>query len=666
MEQPHKPNSKQPPKVAASPKAKKNQPKTSAREALDNFLTRHARFTLLIPLALTLLFSLLLFDSKVSPSGDDSFYIIRASAFIRQFEYPAFQGPLYPIYLGIFIGLAGFNLTLLKTASLLCMLGVVIVTHFAFKNRVPASVGLLILLFFSVNSFILGFASQTYSEAFYMLIQALLLLAFFRLFIDREETLPLKKDIGRHALLAGILLALVLTRSVGFTAFFAVAGYFLLRGQWRNLLLAIGTFALIYMAFTGLKYLLWNDAGLQFSSQSSGLLQKDFYNTSRGQEDLAGFLNRLVVNSNLYISRHFYTITGFRPMEIIQVKKPALTIFFYLLFLGGLVLSYMKNRWIFFTGLLTLIFLLATFIILQTSWDQYRLIIPAIPFMMLLPLAFFYYLSDFPKLKVVYWIIPILGIFMIGQGFTASVAKSKEMSKNTGKYDGLTPDWKHYIMASEWVAKNLDKKELVACRKPSISFIYGNGRPFYGIMSVTNADTKGFFRTWKKDKLPLMAYDRAILTKTQLRTEVVEHIRRSVAALILYDSLSFIIYDFPDSLKSTILAEFATAKLKPISSPDSLEAIVFSATKPPILVIPDSLLLPLIKNGVTHVMTANLRENPNKKGGKTINTVERYMSTISDKYPALMTLVHKIGDDNDEPAAIYKLNYEKQKAVLMK
>ena len=87
--------------------------------------------------------------------------------------------------------------------------------------------------------------------------------------------------------------------------------------------------------------------------------------------------------------------------------------------------------------------------------------------------------------------------------------------------------------------------------------------------------------------------------------------------------------------------------------------------QPPVLIYPDSLLIPLIENKVTHVLTANLRRNSVQKDGMIINTVERYMAYIQDKYPDFMTPVQKIGSDDDEPAVIYKLNYERQKAFLV-
>ena len=77
------------------------------------------------------------------------------------------------------------------------------------------------------------------------------------------------------------------------------------------------------------------------------------------------------------------------------------------------------------------------------------------------------------------------------------------------------------------------------------------------------------------------------------------------------------------------------------------------------LYYPDSLLLQLQNAGVTHILTANLRRNSTKKDGMIINTVERYMAFIQEKYPQIYTKVSQIGEDENEPASIMKIEYEK-------
>ena len=112
--------------------------------------------------------------------------------------------------------------------------------------------------------------------------QMVLVLVFFRRFIDNESTVSTKDDLKRHLVLAITLLGLTLTKNMGYSAVFAVTGYFLLRAQWKNLVYAIASFGIVLIVFQCVKYALWYDGGMQFSSQGSGLMYKDYYNPKDG------------------------------------------------------------------------------------------------------------------------------------------------------------------------------------------------------------------------------------------------------------------------------------------------------------------------------------------------------------------------------------------------
>ena len=197
-------------------------------EIMDTYLDKRLGWLIWVIVGITFLFSLLLFDSRVSLSGDDSFYIIRASDFIHSFKYPSFQGPLYPIVLSLFVAVFGISVVPLKLFSLLLMIGFIYLFYVAFRSRIPSTLLLIVLSALSINSFILYYASQTYNETFYLFVQMVLVLVFFRSFIDNEQVINFNQDIKRHLLLALCLLAITLTKSIGYSAVFAVLGYFLL------------------------------------------------------------------------------------------------------------------------------------------------------------------------------------------------------------------------------------------------------------------------------------------------------------------------------------------------------------------------------------------------------------------------------------------------------
>lgn len=647
-------------KAASTPEKKPVAPAVSKDllGIMDGFLDKRLGWLIWIILGFTLLFSLLLFDARVSLSGDDSFYIIRAADFLHSFKYPGFQGPLYPIMLSLFVAVFGISLVPLKVFSLLLMLGFMYLFFVAFRLRIPSTILVVALLTLSVNSFVLYYASQTYNEIFYLFMQMLLVLVFFRYFIEDEQVAAFGQDIKRHLLLAVCLLALTLTKNIGNTAVIAVTGYFLLRGQWKNLLYSIVAFGSVLLVFQGIKYMLWSDDALQVSSQGSGLLYKDYYNPQAGKEDLSGFLTRLVVNSNLYLSKHFVSILGLRTISPIMTVNSLVTILIYLLVIGSLIITYTKNKYLFFTGLLSGTFLLVTFVILQTKWDQSRLIIPAVPMLILTLLSLFYFLSERKSFKWLQFVLPVLALIVFFQSFAVTAASVKANQEISGKYGGLTPDWKNYLKASEWAATNLPDDAIVACRKPSISFVYGKGRNFYGIMQLPTYKTDVFLNNWTQDESAYMLFNYSEFSGKQLTPALFGMLKENMHAMLFAGDTVFFVEKLHDSIRSAFSEEVASAGINYISSVNNFKSAT-NAGQVMKLYYPDSLLLQLQNAGVTHILTANLRRNNTKKDGFIINTVERYMAFIQEKYPQIFSKVSQIGDDDNEPATIVKIEYAK-------
>jgi len=625
---------------------------------LNVYLDNRLSWLIWVILGVTFVFSLLLFDSRVSLSGDDSFYIIRASDFIHSFKYPGFQGPLYPIVLSVWIAVFGISLVPLKFFSLILIMGFMYLFFVAYRLRIPSVLLVTILACMSVNSFLLYYGSQTYNEAFYLFMQMLLVLVFFRSFIDNETSVSTKQDIKRHLLLAIVLLGLTLTKNMGYSAVFAVTGYFLLKGQWKNLLYAIAAFGIVLVVFQGVKYALWNDGGMQFSSQGSGLMYKDYYNPQAGKEDLSGFVARLVDNSRLYLSKHFVTVIGLRKSEPMMGVSSVVTALVYILAIASLLLSYKKNRYIFFTGLMTGTFLLITFVVLQTKWDQSRLVIPAVPGLLLMIFSTFYYFTEQKRYRVFQMSVPILVLFIFFRSLAVAGVSAKENQSISGKYGGLTPDWKNYLKASEWAAANLPKDAVIACRKPSISFVYGRGRNFYGIMQLPNYKTEVFFDNMAKEKSSYMVFNYNDFYGKQLSPQLYSMLKQNMNAMLFVGDTVLFVNKCNEATRDSFTSQVKAAGFSYISSADSLKSLI-QPRQVVKLYYPDSLLFNLQKNGVTHIMTASLRRNSTRKDGMTINTVERYMAFIQEKYPEIFAKVSQVGEDDGEPAVVYQIDYEK-------
>ncbi len=73
---------------------------------------------------------------------------------------------------------------------------------------------------------------------------------------------------------------------------------------------------------------------------------------------------------------------------------------------------------------------------------------------------------------------------------------------------------------------------------------------------------------------------------------------------------------------------------------------------------PDVLVRNLKDKGVTHVIVASLRRDPAQAGLGVINTIHRYVAAILQRYPGFLEQVAIVGNEQNEPAALFKIHYE--------
>ena len=634
-----------------------------AKESMDTKLTffektnlhfdKHNKTYFWIAFNIMLLFGLLLYDPRVSLTGDDSVYILNARDFCHKFTFPGYQGPLYPIVLSIIVKFFGISLFPLKIFSLIFLLGFMYFTYEAFKDKIPSTLLFFILFLTAINSHILYYGSQTYNEAFYMFMQSVLIFVFFRCFMNENKaTVDIKSELKRHGLLALVLLGVVLTRSVGFAVVVAVIAYFLFYRQWKNAGIALGSFLIVLLAFQALKAGIWHENGFQLNTQGSQLMSKDFYRPEYGKEDFSGFVKRFLENSNQYLSGGLFMIMGLRHRNGIDplVNYPLVAILIYALAIGTLCFTFKKNKHIAFTTILTGSFLIVTFVILQTTWNQERLIIPVYPYILMTLLGFFYYLFLKEKYRSLQPLILIPVLILFFSSIIDTIKNIENAKKLIDEYSELTPDWYNYMQASHWIGENLKEDELVACRKPAISAIYANGKDFHGIYSIPTGNLNAFIEKWKENPNEYAAF----LLDNKITDELYDDIMQHYYGRLMVTELRFIVVHNPDSLKEagTILqADF-------IDSPSKLEQLIEQAQNEVSIFYADSLLMNLKENRVTHILTANIRINPNVKSGHIVSTVERYVYFIQEKYPNIFILTQQIGANNDEPAQILRINWK--------
>lgn len=456
-------------------------------EKIEGFFKSKPFWVVGIPIILGCFTYFLLFDAKVSIGGDDSGYLMRAHRFIEHGEFPFYQGPVYPMVLGFFMLFFGINLFVLKFLSVLFIVGSIFILYKTFEKHVSPLVMFFALTLVGINSYIGLYASMTYSEAFFIFGLSLFLHFFIRNFVDTDSGSFDVKEILNVFLLSLFVFILSQIRFVGIATLGAAIVFFIFYKKYYHSIAAIGFFAAIYTGYHFLKVSLDIPDGM--STQMELLFNVDPYDATKGKETLSGFVGRFFGNSDLYLGKTFLTQIGLRPE--FSESNSMLTIIVYLLLLGSAFLFYKnQNKALVFSFLALLALMSLTFIVLQTYWDQDRMIVVYYPLLFIVLLSGINLLLNEKKLKPFRIILPIIGFILIAVSLSRTFPKLQEntlvVQKNFGgdKYYGFSEDWVNYLKMSEYVGKNLPKETVVGSRKAGMSYVYSNGMTQYGINRI--------------------------------------------------------------------------------------------------------------------------------------------------------------------------------------
>ena len=493
--------------VPAKSKTTKAAAKPGVLQRLDATFEKNEKKIFYILLTISTLFSFLLFDSKVSTGGDDSAYIERAWQLLHEGIFPYFQGPGYPVFLSLFVKLFGLNVIVLKLSSVLCQFGFVWFTYKAFRKRIPYSVLFALISFVSFNTFFQYYASQTYTETFFLFIQSVCLYIIFNIIdsIKPENGLltEVKKDYPKWLLFGFMFLVLSLSKSIAFVSIVAVVFYFLLNKNFKQILyalIAFGIFRIIYQLGTAAAF------GANDSGQLELLLRKDLYKPELGHEDFSGMITRFMSNFKLYFSLHMYRIFNIRSVDDIKVY-PGIS------YLSGIVLavftfiSYRKNKFVFFSGIYVLMLCGGVFFAIQANNMQDRLIMIAMP---LLFLVLFYGVYELARRSgtlqyLVLLFAAVMILITVGKSVIQAQKNTTALSKNLSGdiYFGYTPDWVNFLQMSRYCADSLPVNEnaQIISRKPEMSFIYGRGRKFIGQYWVPTMNADSILMGWQQEKV---------------------------------------------------------------------------------------------------------------------------------------------------------------------
>lgn len=463
-------------------------------DQLDAWGARNNSKLLTTFLVLSLFFSFLLFNARISEAHDDALYLEGGWRYVHEFPnyFYTQNAPLYVMFLGLMIKLFGFKLLLFKIFNIVFNFFAVFFFYKAFYKRIPFAVFIPVMVFVSCNYLIQYFASMTFTEAFYLFLQSL----FFYYFVKLYDALQADADPKHHLklwLMLGLFTFLIATcKSVAIVAVPSLILFFLIEKQWKQAAYSLGAFLVFKIPYELLVRLVWGSQN-QFSGQSKILLLKDPYDRSLGNEDVSGFISRFIGNCNLYLSKRFFQLLGLRDENSVEVYGFLAFVIVAITLASLFYVFRHKNKPLVFFGLFTGAQLLLSFLILQIRWDQPRIVLICMPVMLILIYYFFYntvYRHSMGR-GIYAVIVGILCLSILLSSFKRGSKNLPIVKKNLAgdMYYGYTPDWQNFLKCSRWCADSLPAKTLVASRKAPMSFVYGNGKKFFPIYSVIKKDS---------------------------------------------------------------------------------------------------------------------------------------------------------------------------------
>ena len=135
-------------------------------------------------LVISLLFSVMLFNARISEAHDDALYLEGGWRYVNEFPnyFYTQNAPLYVMFLGLMTKIFGFKLLLFKFINVVFNFFAVFFFYKSFVRRIPFVVLVPVMLFVSCNHLIQYFASMTFTEAFYLFLQSLFFFFFFKLY----------------------------------------------------------------------------------------------------------------------------------------------------------------------------------------------------------------------------------------------------------------------------------------------------------------------------------------------------------------------------------------------------------------------------------------------------------------------------------------------------
>lgn len=405
------------------------------------------------------------FDKKMDINGDNANYFMLGKALATGNDYVNINSinaspnnhfpPGYPFIISLVIRTIGDHFTTIKLVNGFFFLGSLIVIFFLFQKMTDSvSIPVVTLVLLIVNSHLLRYSTMIMTEIPFVFFSSLTLLCF--LLVNHKEAFY--KD--KYFYFTVVLMAgCYYIKTSAITIVGGVVIYQLWLRAWKPALGYILGFSALISPWLVRGHLLGGNSYLK------QLLMVNPYRPEMGMADPGDFVGRFFNNLGRYITKEIPS-ANFSFISINYREETTLAMWVSGLLITGLLvygIIKLKNyRW------LVVSYLIGTFGILflwPDVWVGVRFLLPAVPFLMLAMINAYsflvkkYFVNSYLYLK---W-LPLLLVL----AFISPIVKAHRSAA-----ERYMQNWGNYFAMAKWVRDNAPDTSVVACRKPTMFYLY--------------------------------------------------------------------------------------------------------------------------------------------------------------------------------------------------
>ena len=461
-----------------SKKSRKKQKQKIARKNTNylNIFSSKPTINLLIIVTLSLILSIVLFDSNGVIISDAATYVILAKSLIQGKGFSVLNSPLeplpkggetypfgYPVIIAFFYILFGGDLLLLRTSSIILFLVGIYLSYLFFKRKLDVFFLSCVIFLIGINASILQYTDSLLSEMAYFVFSILAIL----MFEEGTQRYPKNKR-GTYYLALSVLL-IVFTyyiRSVGIALIISAVIFFIIKRDYKM----AGIIALSLILLLLPWYLRNKHYGLE-SGYIRQLFLKDYYAPNLGTfEPIKLLIHRLSIN----LPKYFIIII---PKSIVNII-PEFIFFSQLRSILWCILSLFVMFPMFYGYFFTLLkkktileiyifFYISICLLWPEYWGYVRFIIGVIPF-------FIYYFIIGVKL-----ILKKVGLssraVKFGVLFIVALLTVSHFERISFQANHKPMDYDYgYVEAAKWLKENTPPNSVVIAKKPGAIYLYSD------------------------------------------------------------------------------------------------------------------------------------------------------------------------------------------------